>query len=197
MINVIKKVYSTDSFIQQHGFKGALILNAGSSKTRFGSTCINADIQDKISIDCRCDVHYLPFKKSVFDIAIIMAVLQYCEHPSRVASELSRVLRPNGHLYVDAPFVQPYCPDTPDLFRFTKDGLTRIFKNNFIIEECDTSIPGGSALAFYAQSLAVNSGITNRYISKVLEILVSVVVLPFSLINFNKNHHTAGAFYLV
>jgi SAM-dependent methyltransferase len=139
----------------------------------------------------------LAFRDSTFDIVLITAVLQYCVDPPRVVLELSRVLKPNGLLYVDAPLVQPYCPDTPDLFRFTKHGLIKLFQNEFIIEECDTSIPAGSALAFYIQALVATTSLGNRYINYVFVFFISLLIFPLSIMNFNKNHHVAGALYLV
>jgi SAM-dependent methyltransferase len=54
-------------------------------------------------------------------------MLQYCHSPHVVASEIHRVLRPGGLLYLDAPFVQPYCDHhgIDDLWRFTRTKLGR------------------------------------------------------------------------
>ncbi|TCV83433.1 methyltransferase family protein [Sulfurirhabdus autotrophica] len=194
-INVIRKTYDIGDFLSGYGFEKAIILNAGSSSTNLGENCINVDIQNKPGIHCVCDVHNIPFGKNTFDIVVLSAVLQYCRNPHQVASELFRVLKPGGLVYVDAPFVQAYCPDTPDLFRFSKDALGVIF-SQFNLLQSDTSIPGGSALAFYCQSL-VRNATGNRYIDYFLGTLVSLVVLPFSLLNFNKNSNVAGAVYLV
>jgi SAM-dependent methyltransferase len=197
MFNVIRKIHSTDFFLRTHASENARILNAGSSSTVFGHDCISVDIQNKPAIDCRCDVHELPFKNSTFDMVVITAVLQYCLDPPRVVSEMSRVLKSGGLVYTDVPFLQPYCPDTPDLFRFTKYGLMELFKKNFIVEECDTSIPGGSALAFYIQAIASHTSLGNRYLNYALTFLVSLLVLPLSVMNFGKKHQVAGAFYLI
>lgn len=194
-VNVIKKIYDIHEFLTKYGFRNAKILNAGSSSTSFGNDCVNVDIRQKSGVACICDVHQLPFWESTFDIVLLSAVLQYCQNPYAVASEIYRVLKPNGLVYVDAPFIQPYCPDTPDLFRFTKDALMLIFKK-FEIEKCDTSIAGGSSLAFYCQALADN--ITgNRYIDFILRLFISICVLPFSFLNFKKDSNFAGALYLI
>jgi SAM-dependent methyltransferase len=194
-INVIRKSFDIDDFLLAYGFPKANILNAGSSSTNLGGNCVNVDIQQKHGIHCLCDVHHIPFGEATFDIVVLSAVLQYCRDPYQVASELLRVLKPGGILYVDAPFVQPYCPDTLDLFRFSKDALGIIF-NQFEIQQCDTSIPGGSALAFYCQSLARNAT-GNRYVDYAFGFIVSICILPLAYLNFNKSSNVAGAVYLV
>lgn len=194
-INVIRKTYDIGDFLSAYGSEKARILNAGSSSTNLGNNCINVDIQNKPGIHCACDVHQIPFGESTFDIVVLSAVLQYCRNPYQVASELFRVLKPGGIVYVDAPFVQAYCPDTPDLFRFSKEALGVIF-SQFKVLKSDTSIPGGSALAFYCQSLVRNAS-GNRVVDFVLGTVISFIVLPFSLLNFNKHSNVAGAVYLV
>jgi len=191
-INVIKKMHSTSMFLYEYGFEGMKILNAGSSNTDYGG--INIDIQNKAGIHFVSDVHDLPFSDSSFDIVVLTAVLQYCLSPHRVSFEIHRVLKPGGYVYVDAPFVQPYCIDTPDLFRFTKDGLISVFNKEFTVLECNASIPTGSALAYYLQSLCGN--LNNRYISYALNIILSIIVLPLTLIK-SCNTNVAGALYLI
>ena len=194
-INVIRKSYDVQDFLSAYGFAGARVLNAGSSSTTLCENCVNVDIQDKRGIHCVCDVHHVPFAESTFDIVVLSAVLQYCRNPYQVSEELFRVLKPGGVIYVDAPFVQAYCPDTNDLFRFSKDALQVIF-TNFKILQSDTAIPGGSSLAFYCQCLARNAT-GNRYANLVLATIVSLLVLPASWVNFNRSSNVAGAIYLV
>lgn len=194
IINVINKIHSTERFIGDYYRDGMKILNIGSSITRYGNDCVNIDIQKKINVDIISDAHELPFQDNSFDIVILTAVLQLCENPYRVADEIRRVLKCNGHIYIDAPFVQPYCRDMPDLFRFTRDGLMLVFKK-FSVIECNVSIPGGSSLAFYCQNLV--DVFENKYVNYICRTVISIIVLPFSLINFNKHNEVAGAFYLI
>lgn len=194
-INVIKKEHSVKEFFVKYKTYNSRILNIGSGPTTFLNHCTNLDIQKKSGVDILGDAHNLPFRKSSFDICILSAVLQYCRNPYKAVDEIYRVLKHNGHVYIDAPFVQPYCCDTPDLFRFTKDALLLIFGRKFLIQECDVSISAGSALAFYCQNLVGNTN--NRYINFILKTMVSVVLLPISLLRYNKKSEVAGAFYLI
>lgn len=192
--NVIRKAHDTDVFLSQHCAGNERILNAGSSRTCFDGNCINIDIQNKKGIHCRCDVHDLPFKDNSFDVVILTAVLQYCENPPAAISEIARVLAPRGITYIDAPWIQPYCPDTLDKWRFSRDGLIQLFSDSFVVEECGTSISGGSALSHLA--VAITDTIRNRYISLAARLAVSALIQPISWINI-MNPHVAGAFYLI
>ena len=152
-MRVIKKEYKIEQFLSEYRTDKSKVLNIGSGYAALGDNCVNLDIQNKLGVGITGDGHSLPFKDCSFDICILSAVLQYCRNFFKVKDEVYRVLKPGGYLYIDAPFVQPYCIDTPDLYRFSKDGLLNIFKDDFSIIDCDISIAGGSALAFYCKSV--------------------------------------------
>lgn len=194
-MNVIKKEHTVDRFLREYVHEGALILNIGSSSTRLRKFCINVDVQKKNNVDIICDAHFLAFASSSFDFCVLSAILQYCKSPFKIAEEVYKVLKPGGYIYVDAPFIQPYCSDMPDLFRYTKDGLISIFSEKFSVVSCDISIGGGSALAFYCQQLFGNSG--NKYVDFAMRTIVSGLVYPLSYMRFKGNSGVAGAFYLI
>jgi hypothetical protein len=64
----------------------------------------------------------------------------------------------------DAPCMQPYCPDTLDLFRVTKGGLTKHLQNKSRIIECGASVPAGSGAALFVQALATTTNLGDRHI---------------------------------
>lgn len=94
---------------------------------------------------------------------------------------------------VDAPFIQQYCPDTPDLYRFTKIGLEKLFDEGYELLESEVSIAGGSALAFYCQGLAYYT-VKNKLLRGVLVLLMSIFLYPLSFVEVRKRHEVAGAF---
>ena len=171
------------------------MLNAGSAETRFGTNCVNVDIQAKSNVDIVCDLHDLPEDIGEFDVVICNAVLQYCHDPRRVADNLLRVLKPGGLLFVDAPWVQPYCPDMPDRYRFSKEALCDVFKA-FEPIECGPSLTSGSAL--HMQAVFIAQGVThNRYVNFALSKAVSAALYPLRFVRTARECETAGAFYLI
>jgi len=134
------------------------------------------------------------FASESFDTVVLSAVLQYCGDPRRVIDEVRKVLRPGGLLVIDAPFLQPYCPDGSDLWRFTADGLRKLCESYFTIIELNTSIALRPALGLICQSAATQR--SNRYAAAALGWLVSSLVYPLKWVR-PAQLHTAGAFLLV
>jgi SAM-dependent methyltransferase len=52
------------------------------------------------------DAHRLPFEDGVFDGVWVQAVLEHVLEPATVVAELHRVLRPEGLVYAETPFMQ-------------------------------------------------------------------------------------------
>ena len=194
---MLVKSFSIEDFIERFDVirKDLRILNAGSSDTRFGDNCVNVDIQAKPNVDIVCDLHALPDDIGTFDAVVCNGVLQYCHSPDVVADSFEAALKEEGLLFVDVPWVQPYCPDTPDRFRFSEDAMRRIF-SNFEIVETGPSITSSSA--FYMQGVAMAQHATrNRHLNYALSLLVGSVLYPFRYVRTAKESWTAGGVYLI
>ena len=51
----------------------------------------------------RANAEHLPFSEGYFDAAVCTEVIEHTEHPDKVVSELSRIVRPNGRIVITAP----------------------------------------------------------------------------------------------
>lgn len=191
------KHFSVEAFIRDYGLDAPdkRLLNAGSASVRLTANCINVDVQAKADVDVVCDVHDLSDDLGQFDGIVCNAVLQYCYDPARVAANFHRLLKPGGYLFVDAPWVQPYCPDTPDLYRYSEEGLRGVFRD-FEIVESGPSIYSGSALHMLATHIA-QSASGNRYVDHALSLAVGTLLYPLRFIRTAREGRTAGAFYLI
>ena len=69
-------------------------------------------------------------------------MLLHVRNPEKVITEILRVLKPEGLLYLNTPFVWAYTPDPTDFYRFSPDGL-RVLCENF--EELQTGYNRGPA----------------------------------------------------
>ena len=197
MPNLLVKNYSEFDFLRSYRLlDGARILNAGSASVRYGTNCVNIDIQQKPNVDIVCDLHALPASLGLFHAVVCNAVLQYCSEPQRVADEFARLLKPGGLLFVDAPWVQPSCPDTPDRYRFSSDALRSIFSRSLEIVEIGPSIRPGSAFAMLGVEIAANLT-TNRWANFLSRQVVQVLLWPFRHVQSAAPERTAGAFYLI
>jgi SAM-dependent methyltransferase len=91
-----------------------------------------------------CDAHEIPFQDGSFDGVIAQAVLEHVVNPYHCADEIKRVLKPNGLVYAETPFMQQVHLGRYDFTRFTYLGHRRLFRN-FV--EIDSGAAGGPGMA--------------------------------------------------
>jgi SAM-dependent methyltransferase len=193
---VIRRRVEIPETLARRGIPLGRALNLGARTSTYGPDCVNLDLQPFPGVHVRADAHFLPFGDARFDTCILSGVLQYVRHPAHVAAEVFRVLRPGGHVVVDAPFVQPYCNEksASDLWRFTDRGLQAVFAPPFEALSCEVAIGGGSALAYYVRELAGSARV--RYASFGLQLVASCLVWPMAWWPLAQPR-VAGAFLFV
>ncbi|MFI4875556.1 MAG: methyltransferase domain-containing protein [Blastopirellula sp. JB062] len=97
-----------------------------------------------------CDAHNLPFRDDAFDAVIVQAVLEHVLDPHRCVAEIYRVLKSDGLVYSDTPFIQQVHGRQFDFTRFTRLGHRRLFRHFEEVESGVTCGPG-MALAWTAR----------------------------------------------
>lgn len=75
------------------------------------------------------DVHQLPIASDCCGAVALMHVLEHVHNPSGALKEISRVLRPNGRLFVDVPFFHPIHHAPHDYYRYTPFALAVLAKS--------------------------------------------------------------------
>lgn len=190
------KCDTPEAAMMRHGLSYGRTLNVGSKAVRLHSECVNTDIAPGPNVDVVADAHdlSLSFAPATFDTVALMAMLQYCRDPRRVVEQAAIVLKPGGTLLIDAPFVQPYCEDGKDLWRFTDDGLRELCRNSFDILDVSIAIGAGSALAFATQTAA--SARKTRSGSKLARLFTNQILWPLRHV-LKEPRQCAGAFLLV
>ncbi|SFL99576.1 Methyltransferase domain-containing protein [Bradyrhizobium sp. NFR13] len=89
------------------------------------------------------DAHRLPFEDATFDGVWIQAVLEHVLEPATVAAEIHRVLRKNGLVYAETPFMQQVHERAYDFSRFTQSGHRWLFKK---FTEIDAGAVSGAGI---------------------------------------------------
>jgi SAM-dependent methyltransferase len=102
------------------------------------------DVSASADVDLFCDAHELPFDDGSFDALITTAVLEHVLYPERVALELHRVLKEEGLLYSEIPFIQQVHEGAYDFSRFTLSGHRRLLKG---FREIQSGMVAGPATA--------------------------------------------------
>jgi len=106
---------------------------------------ISTDVYASPSTGLLCDAHKLPFESQTFDGVWIQAVLEHVLDPSVVVAEIHRVLKPNGYVYAETPFMQQVHERAYDFSRFTRSGHRWLFRQ---FDEIDAGPITGPAIAF-------------------------------------------------
>tara|TARA_E500000331_G_C17264009_1_gene716437 strand:+ start:2509 stop:3447 length:939 start_codon:yes stop_codon:yes gene_type:complete len=131
------------------------------------------DVYLSDSVDYVSDAHYLPFKSNSFDAVWIQAVLEHVLEPEKVVSEIHRVLKRDGYVYAETPFMQQVHEGAYDFTRFTVLGHRYLFKS-FRLIKMGGNRGAGSALAWSVRYFFW-ALFRNRILAKILS-------LPFSII---------------
>ena len=91
-----------------------------------------------------CDGHDIPFSNNTFDGVIVQAVLEHVVDPYRCVEEIHRVLKTDGIVYAETPFMQQVHMGRYDFTRFTHLGHRRLFRK---FEEIDSGAVCGPGMA--------------------------------------------------
>ncbi len=129
-----------------------------------------------------CDAHDLPFADGSFDAVVIQAVLEHVIDPVRVASELHRVLAPQGLLYSEVPFMQQVHEGAYDFTRWTMTGHRRLLHEFDEIAAGPVGGPG-EALAWSLRSFAVALAGDHPRARRLLGSLLTLLTLPLRLVD--------------
>lgn len=98
------------------------------------SHIVTTDIIPTPGISSLADAHKLPFPDCTFDSYVAMEVLEHLKSPEEAATEIWRVLKPNGTAIISIPFLFRVHGDPDDFQRLTKSGLMELFQRFSSIE---------------------------------------------------------------
>jgi SAM-dependent methyltransferase len=116
-----------------------------------------------------CDAHQLPFSDRCFDGVIAQAVLEHVADPQRVVAEIHRVLKRDGLVYSETPFMQQVHEGAFDFTRFTMVGHRRLFR---WFDELDAGVVCGPATAliwglrYFVRSLPRRSRVVRELLDR-------------------------------
>lgn len=97
------------------------------------------DVSKDFSPDIVGDIHAIPLPDSSVDAVICRSVLEHVVNPALAVSEMYRILKPGGLLFVQVPSIYPYHARTghgayPDYWRFFDSTLVLLLKDFSHIE---------------------------------------------------------------
>lgn len=126
---------------------------------------VSSDVSFGPDTSLICDAHDIPFTDNTFDCVIAQAVLEHVLDPTQCVNEIHRVLKPQGIVYAETPFMQQVHMKQYDFTRFTHLGHRRLFRYFDEIDSGPTAGPG-SAVA-WSWVYLFRSFSTNRWLSRI------------------------------
>jgi SAM-dependent methyltransferase len=139
------------------------------------------------TLDIVSDISSIPQPDSSFDAIMCVEVLEHLPYPDRAIKEFSRLIKPNGHLILTAPFCSlthfsPYHFVTG----FNKYWYERhLTENGFKIIQI---IPNGNFFEYVAQEIDRTPSVSKRYSKNKPTLLerLSIYILLRMLLRFSK-----------
>jgi SAM-dependent methyltransferase len=94
------------------------------------SEYVGVDVVENPAAELLGPVEALPVDDASFDVVLCTQVLEHSDDPAQAVRELHRVTRPGGRVLVSTHGVQVYHPSPVDYWRWTHEGLRRLFEQN-------------------------------------------------------------------
>ncbi|MDM9385237.1 methyltransferase domain-containing protein [Chlorogloeopsis sp. ULAP01] len=147
-----------------------------------------------------CDAHNIPFADRSFDGVIIQAVLEHVVDPWCCVEEIYRVLKDDGLVYAETPFMQQVHGGCYDFTRFTFLGHRRLFRK---FEEIESGAVAGPGMALaWSYSYLLLSFTTSKFWRKLIGLFVRITAFPlkyldYLLIDCPGTLDAASAYYFI
>ena len=122
-------------------------LNIGSGESDLHPGVINLDVDPSDHTDCVGDALLVPFEANTFQLVLSQETMEHVSDPFRAVREMGRVLKTDGVLYLQVPFVLGYHPDPEDYWRFTHSGVRRLIEQAGLrCERVESSLAAGTGV---------------------------------------------------
>lgn len=182
--------------------KDSVIINLGSGPTSVREDVVNIDFYPFKNVDIIADIAKLPFEDSIVDAVICEHVLEHVSDPEAVISEIYRILKPGGIVYIVIPFVMSFHSSPRDYYRWSKMGLEEQFNNFAKVESGIRSGPGAALEYILAEYFGTLLSFGSKKIQQIFFILFFIIFAPlcwldYLIYRFPTSENIAQHFYYI
>jgi SAM-dependent methyltransferase len=120
-------------WLRLHSAGGADILDVGCGDRPYAELfprAVGFDVPGNPHADLHGSLEAIPVDDASFDLVLCLQVLEHVPDPAAAVRELHRVVRPGGRVLLSTHGVYPFHPNPDDLWRWTHQGLERLFLTN-------------------------------------------------------------------
>jgi SAM-dependent methyltransferase len=108
-------------------------------------SAVGFDIPGNPHADLHGSLESIPVGDASFDVVLCLQVLEHVPDPAAAVRELHRVVKPGGRVLLSTHGIYPFHPNPDDLWRWTHQGLERVFLTNG--EWTSVSVQAGAGTA--------------------------------------------------
>ena len=109
------------------------------------SEYVGVDVVENPAAELRGAVEELPVEDASFDLVLCTQVLEHSDDPAQAVRELRRVTAPGGRVLASTHGTQVYHPSPQDYWRWTHEGLRRLFEENAAWASVEVTPGAGTA----------------------------------------------------
>ena len=159
-------------------------------------TIHGVDVYASPSVDAVCDGHYLPLASDYYDGVWIQAVLEHVVDPPVVVSEIHRVLKANGLVYAETPFMQQVHEGAYDFTRYTVLGHRYLFRDFTLIEM--GGLRGTEVVLQWSFRYFVWAVTRSQKVGALVSLVSGVLLRPFKRLTSAQSLHDgpSGVYFL-
>jgi len=167
--------------------KKVLIIGSGTEsleikklRKKIGIKLVGFDIYDSNNVDFIADAHYLPIESNSFDGVWVQAVLEHVMEPIEVVNEIHRVLKNDGIVYAETPFMQQVHEGAYDYTRYSVLGHRFLFKK---FEQISIGgLKGPTEVLAWSLKYLVWSITRSKFLSIIVGQVIALILSPLELL---------------
>ena len=182
--------------------KDELELEIGSGTQSSSANKVNLDIDRFVNVNVVASALDIPFADETFTLIRSSAVLEHVRGPNRMVEEIFRVLKPEGYVYVEVPFLQHYHAYPNDFQRYTIEGLKTLFQAFKIIEIGVCVGPSSAITALAADWFELFSFSNNRSVNNLFRLVPLILLWPVKYLDYillknSRAHEVASGLFIL
>jgi SAM-dependent methyltransferase len=117
-------------WLRAQAVAGCRVLDVGCGDRPYAQIfpgAVGFDVPGNEHADLHGSLESIPVEDESFDVVLCLQVLEHVPDPAAAVRELHRVVRPGGRVLLSTHGVYPFHPNPDDLWRWTHQGLERVF----------------------------------------------------------------------